>query len=84
MHGNEDSLLCADLPHCDSRMTFIRYEVLRALARAIRRHALSSAETAAIFNDTAAGWSRSFARPFEAPLRRRGLDPKEDTWRTDQ
>ena len=60
MHGNEDSLLCAELPHCDSRMTFIRYEVLRALARAIRRHALSSAETAAIFNDTAAGLVTEF------------------------
>ena len=37
MHGNEDSLICSGLSHCDTNMTFIRYEVLRALARAIRR-----------------------------------------------
>ncbi len=34
MHGNEDSLICSGLSHCDTNMTFIRYEVLRALARA--------------------------------------------------
>ena len=60
IHGNEDSLLGADLPHCDPRMTFIRYEVLRALARAIRRHSLTTAETAAIFHDTAAGLVAEF------------------------
>ena len=60
IHGNEDSLLAGDLPHCDGRMTFIRYEVLRALARAVRRHALTDAETAAIFHDTAASLVAGF------------------------
>ena len=49
MHGNEDSMIRSGLTHCDTRMTFIRYEVLRAMARAIQRHQLSSQEIESIF-----------------------------------
>ena len=55
IHFNEDMLKARGTPdHCDPSMTFIRYEVLRALCRAIRRHGLGREEIAAIFHDTAA------------------------------
>ena len=38
-----------DLSHCDGRMTFTRYESLRALGRACRRHGFGRAETERIF-----------------------------------
>ena len=42
------------LAHCDGRMTFTRYEQLRATARAARRLGLSREQLAAHFYDTAA------------------------------
>jgi glutamate-1-semialdehyde 2,1-aminomutase len=41
------------LSHCDGRMTFTRYEQLRAMRRAARRHGLSEAQRQALFHDTA-------------------------------
>ena len=49
MHGNEQSMIRAGLDHCDTRMTFIRYEVLRAMTRAVQRHGLSSRDIESIF-----------------------------------
>lgn len=43
-----------NLSHCDSRMTFTRYEQLRAMKRAAMRHRLTSAQVEALFHDTAA------------------------------
>jgi len=40
--------------HCDMSMTFILYEVLRALCRAIRRHGLNDAEIRSVFHDSGA------------------------------
>jgi len=48
------STLQTTLPHCDGSMTFILYEVLRALCRAIRRHGLSRSQIEGIFHDNAA------------------------------
>ncbi len=42
-----------NLSHCDPRMTFTRYEQLRAMARAVRRLALSRAQVEALFFGTA-------------------------------
>lgn len=42
------------LTHCDARMTFTRYEQLRATARAARRLGLSREQIASHFHDTAA------------------------------
>ena len=66
MHGNEDSLICSGLSHCDTNMTFIRYEVLRALARAIRRHGLCTQEIEAIFHDNASSLVAEFRRGVQA------------------
>ena len=55
IHFNEDMMEKRGKPdHCDPSMTFIRYEVLRALCRAIRRHGLGREDVEAIFHDTAA------------------------------
>ncbi len=43
-----------NLSHCESRMTFTRYEQLRAMQRAARRLGMTRAQTEALFYDTAA------------------------------
>jgi hypothetical protein len=43
-----------DLSHCDPRMTFTRYEQLRAMRRAARRLGMTPRQTEALFHDTAA------------------------------
>ncbi|MEO8495888.1 MAG: amidohydrolase family protein [Planctomycetota bacterium] len=43
-----------NLTHCDPRMTFTRYEQLRAMRQAVLRAELSEQEIAAMFFDTAA------------------------------
>jgi predicted TIM-barrel fold metal-dependent hydrolase len=48
-----------NLLHCDGRMTFTRYEQLRAMRRAARRLGITSAQNQALFFDTAAGLVRS-------------------------
>ena len=55
--------------YCDTRMTFIRYEVLRALARAIRRHGLSDQEMEAIFHDNAASLVAGFRRGVQSVVK---------------
>jgi glutamate-1-semialdehyde 2,1-aminomutase len=42
-----------NLSHCDSRMTFTRYEQLRAMRRAARRLGMSAQQNQALFHDTA-------------------------------
>jgi len=51
-----------NLSHCDSRMTFTRYEQLRAMKRAARRLQLGGPEIDALFHDNAARLVAS-ARP---------------------
>ncbi len=41
------------LAHCDDRMTFIRYEQLRAMKRGARHLGLTAAQRQALFHDTA-------------------------------
>lgn len=41
------------LGHCDSRMTYIRYEQLRAMKRGARQLGLSTTQREALFHDTA-------------------------------
>jgi glutamate-1-semialdehyde 2,1-aminomutase len=41
------------LVHCDGRMTFARYEQLRAMRRAARRLKITAAQNQALFFDTA-------------------------------
>lgn len=41
------------LGHCDSRMTFIRYEQLRGMKRGARQVGLDTAQRQALFHDTA-------------------------------
>ncbi len=53
-HINADVIGGIRSTACDLSLTFIRYEVLRALCRAIRRHRLSPPEVQAIFHDNAA------------------------------
>ena len=43
-----------NLSHCESRMTFTRYEQLRAMQRAARRLGMTHVQTEALFHDTAA------------------------------
>src|SRR5436305_13792134 len=43
-----------DLSHGDGRMTFTRYEQLRAMRRAARRLGMTAAQNRALFHDTAA------------------------------
>jgi glutamate-1-semialdehyde 2,1-aminomutase len=43
-----------DLSHCEQRMTFTRYEQLRAMRRAARRLGMTKAQNQALFHDTAA------------------------------
>jgi len=43
-----------NLSHCESRMTFTRYEQLRAMYRAARRLGMTRAQTESLFYDTAA------------------------------
>lgn len=43
------------LGHCDSRMTYIRYEQLRAMKRGARQLGLSTTQREALFHDTARG-----------------------------
>jgi hypothetical protein len=44
-----------DLSHCDPRMTFVRYEQLRAMRRAARRLGLSGRQIEDLFCNTAMG-----------------------------
>ncbi len=41
------------LGHCDGRMTYIRYEQLRAMKRGARQLGLDAAQRQALFHDTA-------------------------------
>ena len=43
-----------NLSHCDGRMTFVRYEQLRAMRRAALRIGMTREQTQALFHDTAA------------------------------
>jgi len=43
------------LSHCESRMTFTRYEQLRAMRRAARRLGMTRQQNEALFHDTAVG-----------------------------
>ena len=43
-----------NLSHCEERMTFTRYEQLRAMRRAARRLGMTKAQNEALFHDTAA------------------------------
>ena len=43
-----------NLSHCDGRMTFTRYEQLRAMRRAATRLGMTRDQTSALFHDTAA------------------------------
>lgn len=43
------------LGHCDGRMTYVRYEQLRAMKRGARQIGLTAAERQALFHDTARG-----------------------------
>lgn len=47
------------LPHCDPRMTFTRYEQLRAMRRAAQSVGLSRSEVESLFHDTARGLIQS-------------------------
>jgi glutamate-1-semialdehyde 2,1-aminomutase len=48
-----------NLQHCDGRMTFTRYEQLRAMRRAGRRLGITPAQTQALFFDNAMGLVQS-------------------------
>jgi predicted TIM-barrel fold metal-dependent hydrolase len=48
-----------NLDHCDGRMTFTRYEQLRAMQRAARRLRITPAQNQALFFDTAMSLVRS-------------------------
>lgn len=50
------------LVHCDGRMTFTRYEQLRAMKRASRRLGQTPTQIQAMFHDTAAGLIESARR----------------------
>ncbi|HJT79391.1 MAG TPA: amidohydrolase family protein [Gemmataceae bacterium] len=56
-----------DLSHCDPRMTFTRYEQLRAMRRAARRLGMSREQTQALFHDTAADLIARVRRQPVAP-----------------
>lgn len=43
------------LGHCDGRMTYVRYEQLRAMKRGARQLGLNAAQREALFHDTARG-----------------------------
>lgn len=45
---------CVSLSHCDERMTFVRYEQMRAMRRACRRLRLNDGEVQDLFRNTAA------------------------------
>jgi hypothetical protein len=51
-----------NLSHCDGRMTFTRYEQLRAMRRAAARLGMTAAQTRALFHDTAAALVSSVRR----------------------
>lgn len=51
-----------NLSHCDGRMTFTRYEQLRAMRRAAARIGLTRDQTQALFHDTAAALVDSVRR----------------------
>jgi glutamate-1-semialdehyde 2,1-aminomutase len=51
-----------NLSHCDGRMTFTRYEQLRAMRRAAARLGMTAAQTRALFHDTAASLVGSVRR----------------------
>lgn len=44
-----------DLSHCESQLTFVRYEQLRAMKRAGKRFGHTAEQNQALFHDTAAG-----------------------------
>lgn len=51
-----------NLSHCDGRMTFVRYEQLRAMRRAAVRLGMTRTQTQALFHDTAAALVNSARR----------------------
>lgn len=51
------------LSHCDGRMTFTRYEQLRAMKRGVRQVGLSKAQQQALFHDTARNLIDAVRRP---------------------
>jgi glutamate-1-semialdehyde 2,1-aminomutase len=59
-----------NLSHCESRMTFTRYEQLRAMRRAAKRLGMTRAQNEALFHDTAAGLIEAVraAVPASGPL----------------
>jgi hypothetical protein len=57
-----------NLSHCDGRMTFTRYEQLRAMRRAARRLAMTRKQTEALFHDTATALVNSVRRKLTCQL----------------
>ena len=53
------------LAHCDGRMTFTRYEQLRAMKRGGRQIGLSTAQRDALFYDTARALVDSVKPPIQ-------------------
>ena len=56
------------LGHCDGRMTFIRYEQLRAMKRGARQIGLSDTQRRALFHDTARNLVDATCRDVRAAL----------------
>jgi predicted TIM-barrel fold metal-dependent hydrolase len=56
------------LGHCDGRMTFIRYEQLRAMKRGARQVGLDAGQRAALFHDTARGLVDAARRDVRAAM----------------
>jgi len=52
------------LDHCDDRMTFIRYEQLRAMKRGARQIGLSETQRKSLFYDTAKNLVNSVNKQF--------------------
>ncbi len=52
------------LSHCDSRMTFTRYEQLRAMRRAAQRLGMTRTQNEALFHDTAVSLIASVGKPL--------------------
>lgn len=57
------------LSHCDGRMTYTRYEQLRAMRRAAQRLGMTRQQREALFHDTALTLTATVARPLEIALR---------------
>ncbi len=57
-----------NLSHCDGRMTFTRYEQLRAMRRAAVRLGMTRGQTEALFHNTAAGLVAAARKTPPQPL----------------